>query len=340
MDSAQFRTILWLRWRLAVNQWTRSGGLAAIVAMLLGIGAVLSAISAFGTGLLVGSSALSTASPDMLLIVWDIVVAVFLFFWIIGIASELQRSEIIDLPRLMHLPVSLRSAFLINYLASHATLSLIIVGPAMAGLIVGLVIGRGWAMSVLALPAIGLLLMVTAWTYCLRGWLAAIMLNARHKRSVIVWITIGVMLIAQAPNLYFNLVRDSDAAPITWSGDVQLPPAVETAHRFAPPLWIGLSARALASEGNFWPALFAGTGLLLLAGLGFQIAYRSTLRFYSGVSRSSGGNRPGLEWNPSRFSSDGFRFVPRRFPPSPPPAFGASRVRQSSKWPSGAPPQW
>lgn len=285
MDFAQFRTILWLRWRLAVNQWTRGGGLAAIVATLLSLGAILTSLATFAIGFFVGSGVLTRASPDLLLIVWDIIIAAFLFFWIVGIASELQRSEIIDLPRLMHLPVSLRGAFLINYLASHATLSLIIVVPAMAGLITGLVAGRGWSMALLALPAFGLIFAVTAWTYCLRGWLSALMLNARRRRAIIVWVTIGIMLIAQGPNLYFNLVRDSDSARIDWPTGAQLPPKLEAAHNFVPPLWVGLSARSLAQTDNPRPALFTGLALFVLAGLGIRVTYGSTLRFYAGKSR-------------------------------------------------------
>ncbi len=308
MDTAQFRTILWLRWRLAVNQWTRNSGLGAIVATLLGAGATLSALSAFATGILVGSTALTKASPDMLLLVWDIVVVVFLFFWIIGIASELQRSEIVDLPRLMHLPVSLREAFFINYLASHVTLSLILVAPAMAGLVAGLVVGRGWEFALIALPAFGLLFAVTAWTYCLRGWLSALMINARRKRSVIVWVTVAVMLVAQAPNLYFNLMRDPDAAPTSWAGEASLPATLETAHRFAPPLWVGFSARSIASaEVNVLPALFAGGSLFLLALLGFNQAYRSTARFYAGSNDGSKKSNP-------RAASESVAFLERTLP--------------------------
>ena len=67
--------------------------------------------------------------------------SLFLFFWTIGIVTELQRSEMLDLSRLLHLPVSLRDVFLLNYLASHFSLSLAMMLPAMLGLTVGLVLG-------------------------------------------------------------------------------------------------------------------------------------------------------------------------------------------------------
>ena len=63
--------------------------------------------------------------------------------------SELQRSETIDLQRLMHLPVALGQMFVINYVASLLALSIILMVPAMTGLALGLTFSRGPAMLLL-----------------------------------------------------------------------------------------------------------------------------------------------------------------------------------------------
>ena len=42
----------------------------------------------------------------------------FLFFWSIGLLTELQRTEPLSLSKFLHLPVSVNGAFLINYLSS------------------------------------------------------------------------------------------------------------------------------------------------------------------------------------------------------------------------------
>jgi hypothetical protein len=52
MDTDQLRTILWLRWRLSRNQWSRAGGLAAaltliVVAIALAIRAAFSSCRRF-----------------------------------------------------------------------------------------------------------------------------------------------------------------------------------------------------------------------------------------------------------------------------------------------------
>ena len=44
MDMDQLRTILWLRWRLSRNQWSRAGGLAATLTLI--VVAIALAISA------------------------------------------------------------------------------------------------------------------------------------------------------------------------------------------------------------------------------------------------------------------------------------------------------
>ncbi len=183
MNLAQLRAMLWLRWQLSRNQWRRGGQLNAVVTLLmLIVGLGLSMVGGVA-GLAGGALGMSAASPRATMFVWDGLVVLFLGLWTIGTVMELQRSEIIDLSRLLHLPVSLRDVFLLNYLASHLSFSLAAVVPAMLGLTVGLVLGRGPAMALLLPLVFGFFFMITAWTYCLRNWLAAIMVNKRRRRA-------------------------------------------------------------------------------------------------------------------------------------------------------------
>ena len=79
--------------------------------------------------------------------------------------------------------------------------------PAMLGLAAGLVLGSGPAMALLVPLVLAFVLMITAWTYCLRGWLAALMVNKRRRRAVIVGVTsvLLVQSLLQLPNLLTNL---------------------------------------------------------------------------------------------------------------------------------------
>jgi hypothetical protein len=144
--------------------------------------------------------------------------------------------------------------------------------------------------------ALSMVLMITAWTYYLRGWLATLMSNPRRRRTVIMVLTASFILLVQAPNLYFNVflnlnrpskaekkleTKEQKAARDAAEEEsvmkvLSLQPAV-------PPLWVPVGARALA-EGRVWPALLGTIGCLAIGGLGLRRAYRSTLRFYHGES--------------------------------------------------------
>jgi hypothetical protein len=207
-----FRTFLWLRWRLFANQ-LRRGGMTNVV--VTGIVAALAAVVAVGAAVglfLVGLFALADAPPAAVLYTWDGLVGAFLLFWAVGLVVELQRAEALSLEKFLHLPVSLRSAFAVNYLASLVNLCLVFFLPAMLGLAAGLVLSRGPAM-LLAFPLLAaFLLAVTAPTYQFQGWLAALMANPRRRRTVIVIATMTIVLLAQLPNVIVNVLGKSAGA--------------------------------------------------------------------------------------------------------------------------------
>jgi hypothetical protein len=78
MNWSQFRTIIWLRWRLTRNQWSRGGKLNAVLTLVIAfIGLALSFIGGIA-GLLAGTFVLSKAQPLVILVVWDLIFGVFL----------------------------------------------------------------------------------------------------------------------------------------------------------------------------------------------------------------------------------------------------------------------
>lgn len=297
MNREQLKTILWLRWRLTRNQWRRSGGLGTVVTALIAAGAVALGGLSFVGGLTGAVLGLAEAPPFVVLIAWLAVSIAFLSFWLIGLLTELQRSETIDLQRLMHLPVALGQMFMINYLASHLALSIVATVPAMIGLAIGLAVARGPAMLLLIPLALGMVFMVTAWSYCLRGWLAAMMTNPRRRRTIIMGITFAFILLGQAPNL-FNLIRrpgraspQKDAAPVESQKRREDRKAkIVAALKYAPPLWLPAGAHSL-SEGRAWPALLGMLGCFGIGALGLHHAYRGTVRFYRGETGAKAATR-------------------------------------------------
>jgi hypothetical protein len=337
MRASQLKTILWLRWRLTRNQWSRSGGLGAALAAIVAVGAVALGGASFIAGLVGAASGLGDARPEVVMGIWFGITAGFLFFWLIGLMTELQRSETIDLQRLMHLPVRLGPMFLMNYAASHLALSIILVLPAMTGLALGLAWSRGPAMLLLLPLGWSMVFMITAWTYCLRGWLASMMTNPRRRRAIIMGITLGFILVAQLPNLFFNVFgRPHPPRPQPGASPeaLQLERARRQSiqqERFAklvelqtllPPFWLPYGAYALA-EHRALPALLGTLGCAGLGGLGLYRAHRGTLRFYLG---ETGGlarirtSQPGATQSAQATKAQARNWLEFRLPVVPEPA--------------------
>jgi hypothetical protein len=292
----QLKTILWLRWRLTRNQWQRAGGLGAVLAVLVLVVAISVGAMAFLGGLLGAALGLGKSKPVVVMAIWLGATVMFLFAWLVGLLAELQRSETIDLQRLMHLPVALGQMFLVNYVASHFAFSIILMLPAMTGLALGLAFARGPAMLLLLPLAWTMVFMISAWTYCLRGWLAAMMSNPRRRRAIIMGITMAFILVFQLPNLFINVLnpknrsnRPKNATPeemqqYRTARAAQDQEAIKTLLRveqFVPPLWLPYGAFALA-ENRALPALLGTLGCAGLGAWGLRRAYRSTVKLYLG----------------------------------------------------------
>ncbi len=201
MNWHHFQAFIWLRWRLTLNGFKRSGPLSAIVEAILTVAAVAGAVVTFAIGLFIGMLALRTATPGAIMLVWDAAAAAFLFMWMAELIIELQRSEILSLDKFMHLPVSLSSAFLINYAASFVGLAINIFVPAMFGLALGLVLARGSVMLSMFPLVAAFFFVVTAITHQFRGWLASLMENKRKRRTIITMVTLTFVMLSQLPSI-------------------------------------------------------------------------------------------------------------------------------------------
>jgi len=308
MSFAQWQTILWLRWRLTCNQWSRRGALSAAVgaalAYLLGFAAFVASLAGF----LVGGKVLAgLRSPDSLTMAWDVIISLFLLVWMVGLLTELQRSESVDLAKLLHLPISLRGIFFLNYLASWFTPSLIVALPAFLGLSLGLAAGRGAIMFWLLPVLLAFFALVTSATYLLKGWLVSLMLNERRRRLVIVVLTLLLVGLSQLPNLYIQ-ARNSDRLAGHHPA-FALPRWAMEGQSCVPLFWPAVAARGLFSADPR-PAALASGGGFGLAALFLALGYRATLRFY----RHPGGSAISSPAPPRAPSQSPSRFLERTLP--------------------------
>jgi len=295
-----FRTFLWLRARIRRNQMKRAGMLSLIITSFLAFAAIVAAVAGFAASLIVGGSVLSRVPAPILMLVWDGLFAGFLFFWMIGLLAELQRSEVLSLEKFLHLPVSLNSVFIINYISTILCPTVIVFVPAMIGLSIGLVWSRGPMMLWLFPMVAGFVLVVTALTYQFQGWLAALMVNKRRRRTVIAVATMTIMLMVQLPNLLRFMAprRSNQRGAVTAElRYVQQQAELESAERVAtiantviPLGWPAYGAMTSA-QGNALPSVLAALGLTLIGTGSLWRSYRTTLRLYTGQF-GSGKPRP------------------------------------------------
>ena len=235
MNWQQFKALVWLRWRLFMVQFRKMNVGTRI---FLGLLAAFVGISVVGGGLFasLGTIMLMPAErPMAILIVCDVMVAVFLLAWISGFITELQRSEPISIEKLLHLPVSVRGAFLLNYLSSFASLTVVTLLPMMIGVCVGLPFVYGWK-TLLALPLLlAFLLAITALTYQVRGWLARMMSNPRRRRAIMAGLLIAFIGVSQIPGILATVFdndskrrRKADAVQVAKKNDQKTVPAEKT----------------------------------------------------------------------------------------------------------------
>jgi ABC-2 type transport system permease protein len=320
-----FRAFLWLRWRLLVNQVTRGGILNKIILAVMASGLVVGSIGLFVGSFLAGVFGLPAVPQEhrsiTLLLVWDGLIFFFLMSWCIGLMAEMQRTEAFSLQKFLHLPVSLSSAFALNYLSSLACLTMVLNVPTMIGLSLGLILGMGPLLAVQLPVAAAFLFMVTALTYQFQGWLSSLMVNKRRRRTIIVVVTLVFILMFQVPNLVnlFNpwtgknsergdertkqraeLERSLAAKEITQKEfDAQLQKTQQDnkdrdqqtlerlkdwawiANMALPILWPAWGAAA-ATEGNVLPGLFGTLALTLIGTASLWRAYKTTMRLYTG----------------------------------------------------------
>ena len=304
--NRQLAGLVLLRAALLKNQLFRKGrrlaGAMAVLVLLAIVGAALGA----GLGSFALGAAVAHESPRHLGYVWHGYVLAFLFFWFIGLVTELQRAEALDIRRLLHLPISFDRLFFLNFVASLASPSVVVGSLAFLGLALGTAWMRG-AFELLVLPvAAGFVLAVAAASYALSGWLARVMENKRTRRTVLTFVPLVFILVTQAPQLGLSFAGpELDRLDVPMDPDVKVTRAevaerelalgrrvarqereqklvfaLDVATGFLPPLWPGAAVTAM-EEGRSSTPLLATLGSLGLAAWALLRALRAGRRHYT-----------------------------------------------------------
>ena len=281
--------LLALRLTLLRNTWSTGKWLSYLVVGVLGLGALAVAAAASAGMFFLGMWGLRSDYPVLVLAMLDGLVAAFLFFWFWGLVLELQRSDIIDLRKMLFLPVPLRMVFGLNFLASLFSPALLFFLPCAVALVAGLRVNygpRAW----LGLPlAFAFFLMVAAWAYYARGMLAILMENKRRRRVVLTVLPLCFVLLSQAPSVISNAIRRSEGKEeaVAWLSGPTAERVLVYGNVAVPLGWLPYGVWSVL-QGDSLPAAASFLGLAGLAGLGLGLGYRATIRHYTGVTAERG----------------------------------------------------
>ena len=211
MNWNQLKALVWLRWRLFMVQFRK---MSIWIKILLGFIAVSMLLTAVGGSIFafVGTIYLMPEDqPWVALLAIDGLVGIFLFAWLAGFVSELQRDEPLSIEKLLHLPMSVRGAFLLNFLSSFASLTIVALLPPLVGLCLALPFVYGWK-ALVGLPLLAaFMLLVTSVTYQIRGWLGRMMANPKRRRAIMTGIVMAFIAVTQLPGILTTVFSDNDS---------------------------------------------------------------------------------------------------------------------------------
>ena len=273
------------------------GIVVAALALALGGGSFLAALG-LGLWLLPG------ASPLANLLVWDALVAAYAVVRLSGLLVSTQRTDAVPLARLLHLPISPRGVFALNFVIAETTFATVVFVPALLGLAIASTVAVDVAFAVLVPGSLALGLCVVAVAYQFRTWLASTMARGRRRIPVGIVLLFSAIVAVNGFNLFLQFEVREDRAQS--EARMQRSPEqtrqraarqnerlkrfeenVRLANVLLPPGWIPLAAER-AAQGAAWPGILAMAGLSLLGGLSLRRSYRSTLDTYRHRSASPG----------------------------------------------------
>ena len=246
------------------------GGIA-VLAAVIGVG---SAVAATVLAFALGVALLPDADPFVLMLVWDGVIAGFLLLWIVGLLMQLQLGgERLSLEKLLHLPISPASAFLLNLVSSQARISLLICFGIMLGLAVASATALGAAHLILVPLVLAFVAFVASVTYQFQSWLARVAADKRRRTTVVAAAGMAFPVLFSLPVLLNRLPPEVD---ISLQAVAQVEPWMLLGNTILPPGWLAVGAWGVA-RGQIWIGALASFGMGGMAALSLRRSYRKTL---------------------------------------------------------------
>ena len=195
----QLFAVWWLKWRISRNSLRKQGRLFELIAAIALVAGAISMLLMFGAGVSAGFLVAPLITPARLLIIWDVLAAVYLVSMFFTVLTELQQSESISVQKFLHLPVSPFHGFLINFLTSFINFMTFVMVPPILGFCVTHVYAFGLPSLLSPLILISYIIMVIALVFQMRTLFTVIIINSRKQKMILAVVTMLILAVSQTP---------------------------------------------------------------------------------------------------------------------------------------------
>ena len=258
MNLKQLFALALLRFKLSNNQQKKAGELNVILTKIVQAMIACASVFAFIVPLAVGHWLFQDMSDNKLLAIWNGMIMFFLFSAVMAMFGQLQINDVVSIEKLLHLPVSLNGAFLINYLSSLLSGAILLFVPGLLGFTCGVILAKGNSMLMLLPALLAILFLATSLFQQLKAIFARIMQNKRTKAIVIVVIPFLLVVCA----VIFSIIADSIKQQ--WGSSNLLEELIKT--------WL------------LWkPSVYSVMGIFAIGCASQYFSYRALVRFYTGA---------------------------------------------------------
>ncbi|MDE0419583.1 MAG: hypothetical protein OXK76_01670 [Gammaproteobacteria bacterium] len=273
LDKSLAWGVLRLAWKLSRRRWERQSPILGGVAILVTVVGVGSSVAALALAFFLGTTFLPGTEPLGRLIVWDGVIGVFLILWIAGLLVQLQLGgESLVIEKLLHMPVSPLSAFLMNFVGAQMRVSLLVSLGVMLGLSAASVAALGAGQLILFPLTMAFAAMVMCVTHHFQSWLARVFANKRRRGTVVAIAVLVFVILANLPALTDRFLPDADSG--AWDA-AQMEQWAIIGNAALPVGWLALGAWGVGD--HLWLGVLAVFGMGAIAALSLRRSYRKTI---------------------------------------------------------------
>lgn len=276
MNPSQFIALIRVRFQLTLNQIRKGGAVNSVLFSIALASLVLYVLMSFVMSVVYGAIWLSQASDSSMLLVWNAMVAGFLFLWMFHVMNRVQQNDVISVGKLLHLPITFHGAFLLNYVSSFANLTLLSFAPLFIGLAIAMPFARGGNCAIAIPLSCSFLLMVTAVTHQLQSWLAEKMQNRKTKGILLSILPLMFLAIF----LLFSKVTDSYS--------------ISDILRDVPLGWLPSGIMA-ANSGSVLTGIWGTAAMSAIGCASLFFAHRSSMRRFTGEGVAGGASQKAKE---------------------------------------------